>query len=141
MRIEGVDVLEARAWLDHADGVLDLLESVDETLETPFAVPADVIKSFRVCLDEWREGLCPHAGELMWRTSMCPDELRRLMTYWLNLAIRTNDGNEVERSSGTRFYLSVVDAALDELASDRCTAEFAATARSRWPGLGAVCGK
>ena len=140
MRVPGIDVLQARAWLHHAEQVLDLLQS-DDGLDTPFAVPGDVVVSFRRCIGEWQRGLCPERGELVWDSPLRPDELQRLMTYWLNLAIRTNEAPDVEKSSGTGFYLSMVDSLLDILAKDPCTAEFADVARARWPGLGAFCAK
>jgi hypothetical protein len=141
VRLEGIDICQAEAWITHAEQLLDLLDSLEPSAAAAFSVPEDVLETFRRCLGEWREGLRPAESALEWTTTPDADELRRLMTYWLNLAVRSNEAPEAERSRGTGFYLTMVDALLGLLAADPCTAEFAEIARSRWPGLGAVCAK
>jgi hypothetical protein len=128
----------ARAWLTNARQLLQYAGENRTTL--PFNLPPEIIDTFHWFLDEWQNA-AEKSAEFRWSGDVDADDMRKLLTYWLNLANVANESAEFSTSPepARAFYPSVVGELIDSLEDQPGHDTFCGRVRKAWPGLGGAC--
>jgi hypothetical protein len=125
----------ARAWLTNARQLIEFAAAHRGQL--PFSLPLEVIEELQWYLQEW-ETAASKTDEFRWSGEVDAAAMRKLLTYWLNLARVANERDELPVSSepGSEFYPSVVGTIIDTLHDEGGHEGFCGRMRTAWPGLG-----
>lgn len=129
-----VSVASATAWLDHADGVLEQLDSMapGECFTSP-----EVLEAFRAYLTSWRAAAV--GTELVWERDIPPEQVEYDMHAFQRvaevLAQRAEEGGEAAPAEGEDFYLALLQGVLAALeAESPSSAAYAKHLSEFWPG-------
>jgi hypothetical protein len=122
----------AKAWIERARQLLDLVPKIEGLA---FVVPTEVLAELDDDLAGWQ--LAAEHDPFVWSREVDALTLRTRLTYWLNLTQSLVDVTAPRSAPESEtFYLAVVDALLDALATE--DPDGAAALRARWPRPGAT---
>jgi hypothetical protein len=129
-----VSVASATAWLDHADRVLDELDSM---APGECFTSAEVLEVFRAYLTSWRAAAV--GTDLLWERDIPPEQVEYDMHAFQRvaelLARRAEEQGMAAPPEGEDFYLALLHGVLAALeAEGPSSAAYARHLSEFWPG-------
>ncbi len=123
----------ARAWTTDTLALLDALQSC---ADLPFSLPDEMVSLYRTILERMHD-LAEGTTEFFWECDTTLEDLKPVVTYWVNIGNLTDAavealGGQWSRPAGEAFHSELLRSLLTQL--EESEPVFAARLRTTWSG-------